>query len=111
MSVCESKLSTVEPQLAKSNEKVDELESDLVKLTIQLTQAKDEAKLCKGTVEYKQLKRMETYLTEKERRINQKLSNFHSMSKELTAKFAITFIVGGRPVLLPRDCEDHDASR
>ena len=94
MSVCESKLSTVESQLAKSNEKVDELESDLVKLTIQLTQAKDEAKLCKGTVEYKQLKRRETYLTENERCINQKLSNFHSMSKELTAKFAITFIIG-----------------
>ena len=74
MSVCESKLSTVESQLAKSNEKVYEL---------QLTQAKDEAKLCKGTVEYKQLKRREKYLTEKERRNNQKLSNFHSMSKDV----------------------------
>ena len=89
MSVCESKLSTVESQLAKSNEKVDELESDLVKLAIQLTQAKDEAKLCKGTVEYKQLKRREKYLTEKERRINQKLSNFHSMSDLKSKKLAV----------------------
>ena len=89
MSVCESKLSTVESQLAKSNEKVDELESDLVKLTIKLTQAKDEAKLCKGTVEYKQLKRREKYLTEKERRINQKLSNFHSMSDLKSKKLAV----------------------
>ena len=53
-----------------------------MKLNVELTRAKDETKMCNGTIEYKLRKCRVKYLSEKERCINHKLlKKIHSITE------------------------------